>query len=71
MRSSPRLTAPNRRPRQGWAQAFAASLPVDEEMFLEPFGPNAFDAEEWQWDERPTQPESKPKTENRKPKTEN
>jgi len=64
MRSNAGLAAPHRTPRQGWAQAFAASLPVDEEMFLEPFAPNAFDAEEWEWDERPVKRESKPETEN-------
>ncbi len=43
-------TAPHCAPRQGWAEAFAASRPVHREMLLEPLPPNAFDEEEWEWD---------------------
>jgi antitoxin MazE len=44
------VISPERRPRQGWAEAFAAASPaVRDELLLEGAGPNAFDRKEWQW----------------------
>jgi hypothetical protein len=57
--------APHRPPRQGWAQAFAAALPAETEMLLEPIAPSAFDSEEWQWEEESSPGAiQKPETEN-------
>jgi antitoxin MazE len=41
--------APHRAPRDGWRQAFAASLPAEREMLLDRVPPNAFDSEDWKW----------------------
>jgi len=40
---------PDRRPRQGWNQAFAAASSVHDARLLEGLPPNEFDAEEWTW----------------------
>ena len=39
-----------RRPRQGWAEAFRAAGPATkDEILVEMAEPNEFDREEWQW----------------------
>ncbi len=39
-----------RKPRQGWEEAFRSAKPAgDEEMLLAGAIPNEFDREEWQW----------------------
>ena len=44
------VISPDRKPRQGWAEAFAAAGPSDEDpLLLEPIGANEFDKEEWEW----------------------
>jgi antitoxin MazE len=44
------VIAPDRTPRQGWAEAFAAAGPgSDDELLLEGGAPNRFDREEWEW----------------------
>jgi antitoxin MazE len=48
------IRAPQRKPREGWAEAFAAAIaeygPPDEELLLGDF-PNEFDETEWTWPE--------------------
>jgi antitoxin MazE len=44
------VISPERRPRQGWEEAFrAAGTAADDELLLEPAEPNEFDRKEWQW----------------------
>ena len=44
------VIAPERRPREGWAEAFrSAGAAADNELLLDGVGPNRFDLEEWQW----------------------
>lgn len=44
------VISPERRPRQGWDDAFrAAGLATQDELLLENARPNEFDREEWQW----------------------
>jgi antitoxin MazE len=44
------IVSPERRPRQGWGEAFRASGHAGEdEILLESAGVNAFDCEEWRW----------------------
>lgn len=39
-----------RRPREGWAEAFRKAGPAaHDELLLETTGPNGFDRGEWQW----------------------
>jgi antitoxin MazE len=43
------VIAPDRAPRQGWAEAFAAAGSAkDDELLLDSFE-NKFDREEWDW----------------------
>jgi antitoxin MazE len=43
------VISPERRPRQGWEEAFrAAGSDVHDELLLE-IGPNEFDRKEWKW----------------------
>ncbi len=42
------VIAPNRAPRQGWRQAFAAS-DREPEMLLDGTAPNLFDGNDWKW----------------------
>jgi len=44
------VISPERRPRQGWEEAFRAAGPaVHDELLLETGDPNEFDRKEWQW----------------------
>jgi len=44
------VISPERRPRQGWEEAFQAAGPAaDDELLLETGAPNEFDRKEWQW----------------------
>ena len=44
------VISPERRPRQGWEEAFyAAGASTDGELLLERMEPNEFDRKEWQW----------------------
>jgi antitoxin MazE len=44
------IISPERRPRQGWGEAFRASGPaVQDELMLEVTEPNEFDRKEWRW----------------------
>jgi antitoxin MazE len=44
------LIAPQRTPRLGWKEAFAASVsPQREELLLGRVPGNKFDSEEWEW----------------------
>ncbi len=46
------VISPERRPRQGWEEAFRAAAPtsaVHDELLLETGDPNEFDRKEWQW----------------------
>jgi antitoxin MazE len=43
------IIAPARSPRQGWREAFTASLSSKDALLLEGLPPNAFDSEEWTW----------------------
>jgi len=44
------VIAPDRPPRQGWKQAFAAAgSSAHDELLFEALPPNEFDAEEWTW----------------------
>jgi len=44
------VIAPQRRPRQGWADAFRAAGPSEkDELLLDPTGVNEFDVKEWRW----------------------
>jgi antitoxin MazE len=44
------VISPERRPRQGWGEAFrAAGSAVHDELLLETAQPNEFDRKEWQW----------------------
>jgi len=44
------VISPERRPRQGWEEAFrAAGLAARDELLLETAGPNEFDRKEWRW----------------------
>ena len=43
------VISPQRRPRQGWDEAFrAAARPVDNALLLD-LGSNKFDGKEWKW----------------------
>jgi antitoxin MazE len=44
------IISPERRPRQGWDEAFRASgHAAPDELLLESAGSNEFDREEWRW----------------------
>ena len=44
------VIAAERKPRQGWEEAFrSAKPPVDDEIMLAGVTPNEFDRDEWQW----------------------
>jgi len=44
------IISPERRPRQGWSEAFRASgHAAQDELLLETTGSNEFDREEWRW----------------------
>ena len=44
------VISPERRPRQGWGEAFRAAGPAErDELLLEIAEPNEFDRKEWQW----------------------
>ena len=44
------VISPERRPREGWDEAFrAAGSSVNDELLLEKMKPNKFDLEEWEW----------------------
>ena len=44
------VIAAERKPRQGWEEAFrSAGLPNDDEILLAGVTPNEFDRDEWQW----------------------
>jgi len=44
------IITPQRRPRQGWMEAFAAAASAGtDELLLESVGGNAFDRDEWKW----------------------
>jgi antitoxin MazE len=44
------VIAAERRPRQGWEQAFrAAGTSARHELLLQTLPPNEFDREEWRW----------------------
>jgi antitoxin MazE len=44
------IIAPDRAPRQGWKEAFAATgSSAPDALLLEALRPNEFDAEEWTW----------------------
>jgi antitoxin MazE len=44
------VISPERRPRQGWEEAFSAAGPaIHDELLLEAAGPSEFDRKEWQW----------------------
>ena len=44
------VISPERRPRQGWEDAFRAAGPTgSEELLLDGLPPNEFDLKEWQW----------------------
>jgi len=44
------VISPERRPRQGWGEAFrAAGAAVRDDLLLETAEPNEFDSMEWQW----------------------
>ncbi len=44
------IVSSERRPREGWAEAFNAAGPADnDELLLEAAAPNDFDQKEWRW----------------------
>jgi antitoxin MazE len=44
------VISPERKPRQGWEQAFrAAGSSVDDELLLDGLKASDFDRKEWQW----------------------
>ena len=44
------VISPERRPRQGWEEAFCmAGPPIHDDMLLEAAEPSEFDRKEWQW----------------------
>ncbi|PYX07954.1 MAG: AbrB/MazE/SpoVT family DNA-binding domain-containing protein [Acidobacteria bacterium] len=44
------VISPERRPRQGWEEAFrAAGSAMNDERLLETAAPNEFDHKEWKW----------------------
>ena len=44
------VISPERRPRQGWEEAFrAAGSAMNDERLLETVPPNEFDRKEWKW----------------------
>jgi antitoxin MazE len=44
------VIAAERRPREGWDEAFRAAGPsVDDELLLDNVEPNRFDRKEWAW----------------------
>lgn len=44
------VISPERRPRQGWEEAFrAAGSATHDELLLEATEPNEFDRKEWRW----------------------
>jgi antitoxin MazE len=44
------IISPERRPRQGWEEAFrTAGSAMNDERLLETAAPNEFDRKEWKW----------------------
>jgi antitoxin MazE len=44
------VIAPERRPRQGWEEAFRTAGPrADDELLLDTLPANEFDRQDWQW----------------------
>ncbi len=44
------VISPERRPRQGWEEAFrGAGSGINDERLLETVAPNEFDRKEWKW----------------------
>jgi antitoxin MazE len=43
------VISPQRRPRQGWEEAFRAAGPAVHDELLLQTGPNEFDRKEWKW----------------------
>ena len=43
------VITPERRPREGWAEAFRAAGPEADEILLDALPSNAFDRDEWKW----------------------
>ena len=44
------VISPERKPRQGWAEAFrSAGSSVNDELLLNGVKPSEFDRKEWQW----------------------
>jgi len=44
------VISPERRPREGWEEAFhAAGSSVNDELLLPGMEPNEFDGKEWRW----------------------
>jgi antitoxin MazE len=44
------VISPERKPRQGWEEAFrAAGRAIHDELLLEAAEPSEFDRKEWQW----------------------
>jgi antitoxin MazE len=44
------VISPERRPRQGWLEAFcAAGASVNDELLLAKMAPDEFDRKEWKW----------------------
>jgi len=43
------IISSERKPREGWSEAFRAAGPSDSDELLIPDLPNVFDNEEWQW----------------------
>jgi antitoxin MazE len=44
------IVSSERRPREGWAEAFnAAGSAENDELLLEPAAPSDFDQKEWRW----------------------
>ena len=43
------IISSERKPREGWREAFQAAGPSDNDELLIPDLPNDFDNEEWQW----------------------
>jgi antitoxin MazE len=44
------IISPERRPRQGWDEAFRAAGPsMDDQLLLKGREPNKFDRKEWKW----------------------
>ncbi len=44
------IITPERKPRENWRERFRrAGSAQNDELLLEPMGPNVFDQEEWTW----------------------